>query len=213
MAIVKSGPYVGFSGTIDGTTYYQQRDGRTIAKRKNGKRTVPPTVGQLSVEADTKILISFMKPLERFIQVGFGLAAQKLGMNAHNAMVKTNRKKVIQGTYPYRSINYAAVLLSLGDMPVPLAAVKMTEEGLAFSWDTGVQPGWTHLSDQVMMLAYFPELRECRFVAGGNERHHGKDVLPLAGIQKGFTAEIYMAFASDDRSSISNSVHLGNLIW
>ena len=213
MAIVTSGPYVGFSGTADGITYYPLPDGRTCAKRKNPKRTKPPTQKQLNVEQDTKVFATFMRPFQDFVKVGFDQEAKKLRLNPNNAMVQCNRANTLQGEYPNRSINYPKVLVTKGSLPGAYAAATMTDKGLVYTWATSSKPTIAHHTDQVIMLAYFPDLKETRYLAGGTQRSSGEALLILDGIKKGYQAEVYISFVSDDRKEISDSVHLGQFIW
>lgn len=213
MAIVTSGPYVGFVGTIDGITYYQLKDGRTVAKRKNTKSEIPLTPDQLSVLMDTWLFAQFMKPLKGFVLVGYACEALLLNVNPYNAMVSSLRKNVIQGTYPKRSIDFSKVLMTKGTLPAAESSAVITETGLAFTWDTALVRKTSYYSDQVMMLAYFPELKEVRYITAGAARHKGKDLLSLEGIKKGYQAEVYLSFITDDRKSISNSVYVGSFNW
>lgn len=214
MAIVKSGPYMGFSGTVDGITYSVQPNGTTVAKRKNGKSGKPSTIYQIAAQKDTDIFSQFMKPFKEFALVGYDLEAKAKGLSHHNAMVQCSRKNSLQGVYPNRSIDYSKVLITKGTLPAAAeTAVTMTASGLAFTWSTEIIPYRTHYSDQVIMLAYFPELNETRYITAGSQRHAGKDLLILDGIKKGYGAEIYISFVTDDRRSISNSIHLGQLTW
>lgn len=213
MAIVTSGRYVGFVGTLDGITYYPLKDGRTVAKQKNTKSDIPLTQAQLSVLMDTAVFAQFMKPLTGFVQVGYDYQAQILNVNPYNAMVRCLRKNVMQGKYPNRSIDFSKVLVTKGTLPAAETSVAVTEAGLAFSWDTAIIPNTTHHSDQVIMLAYFPDLGEARYVTAGNSRHKGNDLLALAGIKKGYQAEVYISFITDDHRNISNSVYLGQFNW
>lgn len=214
MAIVTSGPYVGFSGTVDGITYYTLPDGRTCAKKKNKKSTKDPTELQKAVRADTKIVSEFMKPFKDFIAVGFQLEAKKVGQNAHNMMAKYIRLNALEGVYPNRKVNLSKVLVTNGVLSLPVeTSATMTGDGLAFSWSTELVSKNSHYSDQVMMLAYFPELQETRHVISGAQRYAGADVLPLAGIKKGYTAQVYISFITNDHTSIANSIYLGQFNW
>lgn len=214
MAIVKSGPFVGFSGTIGNITYSVQPDGTTVAKTKNGKSSKPPTIRQEATQADTDIFARFMKPFKEFVLVGYALEAKAKRQNHNNAMVMANRKNSLQGVYPNRSIDFSKVLITKGSLPIAAeTAVTMTASGLAYTWSIEVIPNCTHYSDQVIMLAYFPGLNETRYITAGSQRYLGKGLLPLDGIKKGYTAEVYISFITDDRRNISNSIHLGQLIW
>jgi hypothetical protein len=214
MAIVTSGPYVGFSGTVDGYTYSQLADGRTSVKKKNSASKVPLTVSQISVQKDSDIFADFIKPLEDFIRVGYDLEAKALKMNHHNAMVKSMRPNTIEGLYPHRHINYSKVLVTKGTLMMPEKFnVELDPEGFSFTWSTELIPTNTHHSDQALMLAYFPELKEVVHRFGGAPRHEGQDLLNLTGVEKGYTAEVYLSFIADDHSSIANSKYLGQLSW
>lgn len=214
MAIVKSGPYMGFSGTVDGITYYQLPDGRTCAKKKNAASSIPPTPAQISVKRDTEIFADFMKPLKEFVRVGYALEAKAQRKNPHNVMVKLMRAAILEGLYPNRYINYAKVLMTKGTLMMPAeSGVKQNPDGFTFTWSTEVKPGYTHHSDQIMLLAYFPELKETVYTIGGAARYVGKDVLNLSGVEKGYAAAIYISFITNDRSDIADSKYLGQLIW
>jgi len=214
MAIVISGPYVGFSGTIDGLTFYQLPDGRTVVKIKNSPSETPPTEKQLAVKKDTQLFSKLLKPLRGFVLVGFELEAKIQKLNPNNAMVKTNRKNSIEGTYPNRSVNCSKILMTKGSLPsAENVAAEMNDSGLTFSWSTEIKPRMTHHSDQVMMLAYFPERKEARYMTAGAQRLTGTDFLPLDGIKKGCTAEVYLSFVSGDRKNIADSIYVGQFNW
>lgn len=215
MAFVNSGPMVGFSGTINGVTYYQIPDGRTVAKPKNKKRSVPATQNQTVITNDTRRCAEFMRPLKEFTRVGYDLEAKKKpGQNGYNCMVKELRTTALAGTGEERYIDFSRVLMTKGNMyQVAETTVERTEFGIDFNWNPELTDSTTHWSDQVMMIAYFPELGDARYISAGPQRHEGKATLQLKGVKKGYTAEIYISFVADDRSSISNSQYLGQLNW
>lgn len=214
MAIVKSGIAKGFSGKVGGLVFNQQADGTTTVQEvpdfSNTLRTIP----QLSVWADGKILGVFLKTLKRFIAVAYHLEGKRLGCNANNALVPHLRHDALMGVYPNRSINYSKVLITKGDLPSPEdVTVTVTDYGLAFTWDNEIRIGGAHFSDQIMMLAYFPELDQVRYMTAGSQRHTGKDMLMLTGIKSGFIAEVYVSFITDNGDAISNSVYVGQINW
>ncbi len=213
MGKITSGPMLGVSGSFGGLTFSPQKDGTTNVSEKNKKSDIPLTPNQLSVLRDTEIFADFMKPLSAFVLVGYDLEAQIRRVNPYNAMVICVRKNAVQGVYPERSIDFSKVLMTKGTLPVTKASAEITKTGITFTWDTLLIAHNTHHSDQVIMLAYFPELKETRYVTAGAHRFKGNDTLPLAGIKKGYQAEVYISFITDDRRNISNSVYLGQLNW
>jgi len=214
MAIVTSGPFVGFSGTVDGITYYTLPDGRTCAKKKNRKSTKPPTALQLANRADTILVSKFMKSFKDFISVGYQLEAKKNHQNPHNMMVKYIRKNAIEGVYPNRRINISKVLVTNGKLPAAAEnSVVVNEQGLIFNWSTELVRKLSRHSDQVMMLAYFREIQETAYVLAGAQRYVGTDLLQLTGVKKGVAAEVYISFITNDHTGISDSVYLGQYNW
>lgn len=213
MGKITSGPMLGVSGSFGGLTFSPQKDGTTNVSEKNKKSDIPLTSNQLSVLRDTEIFADFMKPLRAFVLVGYDLEAQIRRVNPYNAMVICTRKNAVQGIYPERRIDFSKALMTKGTLPVTEASAEITETGITFKWDTLLIPQNTHHSDQVIMLAYFPELKETRYVTAGAHRFKGNDTLPLAGIKKGNQFEVYISFITDDRRNISNSVYLGQLNW
>lgn len=213
MGKLTKGAMSGLSGSVGDLTYSQQKDGTTTVKSKNKKSDIPLTVNQLSFLMDSVIFADFMKPLGSFIYVGYDLEAQIRRLNPYNTMVKCTRKNSLQGIYPDRSVDFSKVLVTKGSLPVTEAFAEMTETGIIFTWETQLIPHNTRHSDQAIMLAYFPELKETRYVTAGAQRFKGNDMLPLAGIKKGYQAEVYISFITDDRRSISDSLYLGQLNW
>jgi len=213
MAIVKSGPYLGFSGTIDGITYYQV-NGKTVAKKKNKKSTKPATPLQQAYYAETTMVSKFLRPLKEFTDVGYRLEAKSIRQNANNALVSYTRHNALEGLLPDRKISLSKLLVSKGKLPPAIeSSAVMTEKGLAFSWSTEIIPKMSHYSDQVMMLAYFTELKEACYTLAGAQRSAGTDLLQLAGIKKGYTGEVYISFIKNDHTEIADSVYLGQFNW
>jgi hypothetical protein len=213
MAKVKSGFGLGLSGTIGGVVYTQQPDGSTTVRDIAVPSKKPKSDLQKSTKQDTALCSTFFKPIHFYIKVGFGLEV-KPGLNANNIAVPYLRANAITGKYPNRKIDYSKVLLTRGKLPVPEnAKVVVTDEGFLFTWDTSVEDGITHYSDQVMVMAHFTDLSKARFSTGGAQRYKGAHLLELPGIERGNTAEIYISFIESEHRSISNSVYLGQLNW
>lgn len=214
MGKVTGGLGIDISGSVGNLTFSKQADGSTTVKEKNGKSDIPLTVNQESVVRDTTITAAFMKPLTDFVKVGYELQAKIQKQNAYNTMVIHVRRDTLIGEYPKRMVDFSKVLVTQGKMEPPEdAVVALNEYGLSFSWNTEINNRGDHYSDQVMMMAYFPELKKTRYMTAGAQRNQGKDILMLSGIKRGYVAEIYISFIADNRKNISNSIYLGQLIW
>ena len=214
MAIVKNGPSMGWSGKVGNNVYSQQKNGTTTVSQVRSESYKPTSENQLNIQSDTTFTNAILKPLKSFIVVGYELWAKKKGQNQYNAMVSHFRKEVVTGKYPERKVNFGNWLVTRGSMPLPKdVGVTVIESGFEFHWNPGTEEKNTHYTDQVMLLAYLPELNEARFSTAGAQRNRGKDQLVLSGIAQGITAEVYISFISNDRRAISNSVYLGQFIW
>jgi len=201
------------SGKIGNLVFKKQKDGTTNVSEVQKPSEKPLTDKQLAVLQDTKITSNFIKCIEEFINIGYELLAKSKNQNQNNAVASYVRKNTLTGVYPERRVDLSKVLVAQGKMEVPEdAAVEVTEKGFSFTWKAKINAGM-HYSDQVMLMAYFPDLMEARCKTAGAERRVGKDLLDLDGIEKGYVAHLYIAFIKNDRKSISNSVYLGQLSW
>jgi len=213
MAKVKSGFGLGLSGRFGDHVYTQQPDGSTTISNVPEPSSKPRTNAQHAVIQDTQLCSAFFNPIQYVLKVGFELEKKK--GNGNNLAVAHLRKNGgLTGVYPNRQIDYSKVLLSRGKMPPPEnAAVTVTDIGFSFTWDTHVEARNTHYSDQVMLVATFPELQKAVFVTGGPQRYDGTALLVPNGIRRGATAQIYMSFMSNNHKSMSNSIYLGEVNW
>ncbi|CAM4355070.1 hypothetical protein SAMN06265348_1135 [Pedobacter westerhofensis] len=215
MTIITSGAFVGFSGTVNGMAYCQLPDGKTYSKRQNTPSSIPPSPKQLTVQEDTGVVTQFVKPFKNFISVSYRNEARKTYISTHNAMVSRIRKFALTGKSPNRKVDLSKILVSKGDLlPAENSSAELTETGLTFKWSTETEDGMNHHSNQVMMLAYFPKLQEVKSDTGGAKWHRGEDSLSLLGVKKeGYVAEMFISFITNDQTSISNSIYLGQFIW
>lgn len=214
MAIVKSGSGLGVSGTVGGITYTQQPDGRTSMSSKAQPSNIPPTSAQLQFREETKLISSLMKIWKDFVKMGWELQSKSEKMNQNNAMVKYLRANAFTGEGAQRHFDLSKVLVTRGNMPVPAdVTLNISPYGFLFTWNTEIHSKKCHFTDQFVMMAYFPELEEVRYMTAGAQRHLGKDMLVLSGVEKGHLAEVYVAFVADNRKSISDSVHIGQITW
>jgi len=215
MAKVIEGLTLGLSGSLGNMTISRQKDGTSTAKQKNKKSDKPRTLGQLANSQNTTVISVFSKVIKEFVKVGFALQAKREKINdPFNSMVKHVRANALTGVYPERSVDLTRVLITKGTMPGPEdITVSLNEFGLLFTWNPETNIDGAHYTDQVMMVAHFPDLGKAKFKTAGSERYTGKDLLSLTGIKRGNTADIFISFIANDHSSISDSVYLGKITW
>lgn len=120
------------------------------------------------------------------------------------------------GEYPDYRIDFSKVVVSKGDLPVPLnASVTLSGNLLTFKWDIEPQTGSTRNEDQVMLLAYLPDTKNAASIVGGPGRSVGEAVLKIfpqtgdgTANGKDTAVETYIAFISKGREQVSDSVYL-----
>lgn len=93
------------------------------------------------------------------------------------------------------------------------AEVKLADKKLQFSWAPDLENEENDPSDQVMLIAYFPQTFLALTVKNGSPRTAGKHDIRLPSFKKAMVIETYMAFISEDRERVSDSIYLGQLIW
>lgn len=212
MAKVTGGEGLHWRGRIGNKVYYPL-NGETICREIGVKPDKPPTEKELAAQEMTTLCANFNKPTKDFLRVGYSLQALAANKNYYGLFRKFFQTS-ISGTYPDRIIEYKDLLVTQGDMPVvENATVILNETGLFFSWNPDSQLRGMHYTDQVMMLAYFPDLNKARYMIAGAQRHHGQDILVLNGITRGHVAKIYISFIEDNHKRMSDSTYLGELIW
>lgn len=214
MAIAKHGLLKGLSGKVGDLICSQQIDGSTTVKKETDKPKKPATIKQLEVQQQARMIAGICRPMMDYINVGLAQAAARKKVNAYNFLVRELKSNSFVGVYPDIRLDFSTIKLTKGGLfPPQEATVVVTERGLSFSWSPELKLRGVHYSDQLMLVAIFPELKDARYLIGGTQRVAGSQELPLLGIRKGNVAECFISFITDHRKDISDSVYLGQLIW
>lgn len=209
MAVHKNGF---LNGKVGGMVSYPLNG--VLVSRSIGINNNPATVGQLSVQQRTRVVNDFLKRVSEFISVGFDLKAKKAKKRTYALAFGYNWGFGLKGSYPDIKIDFEHIRLAEGQLPVVADFELVVEDqGLRYNWNTDASSPGAHWSDQVMMLAYFPALQKAFYCTAGASRINGTDLLPIHYEHKDLVAETYLAFVSNDRKKISNSVYTGQIIW
>ena len=200
------GPITGTTGNI--TSY--MLNGQNVTRMKTHPRT-KSSEKQLNNEMRMKVISDFFHDMKIFLKAGFSAAAKNTTKNYYNIAVSYNKQHALTGFYPDVEINYSKVLLSDGDLlPAENPTVNRVAGGIEFSWDTDGY-AWGNGSDQVMVLAYFPETSQAVSFSYGARRLEGKEFLPLSNDHIELPAEVYISFVSPDRYEVARSMYLGQV--
>ncbi|MEJ2881568.1 DUF6266 family protein [Pedobacter sp. GR22-6] len=205
----KNGPFGPHNGKIGRLVYYQL-NGQEV-NRSIGINNAEPTVPQLRNRLRIKLTTALLKDLLEFLQVGFSVECLGTTSHAYNMAVKNNGKQVISGDFPDLKIDYKNVCVSKGEsLPAVEPKIELLETGLKFSWKSDPKMAWPDATDQVMMLAYFPETQESIFTLYGQCRSVGSDTLAIPVEMQSQYMETYISFIAADRKKVSNSTYMGS---
>lgn len=222
MARLKFGPWGGIIGKLGNHVGYI-RKGIAVLRMNSHPSTKKRSVGQKATTQRFQLIIKLIATMNNFTNMGFGPAAKKVSPTAQNLAVSYNTKNAIIGEYPDQEIDYSKLKLAEGDLPLP-DAIEVTVEDLGdevklhFTWETGTDLAYERNRDQVMILAYLPQIKKTAYLDGGARRPQGQDSLLIPkkeGAKRYPTmityAETYLAFVSNDRESVSDSIYCGRI--
>jgi len=211
MAILKNGLFGSISGKLGNTVTYDLK-GKTVVRIIGKKSTKPPTVAQLANWQGMAIVNKFLKQVKLFIDIGFHVVAKAEQLYPQNKAVSVIKRAALTGTYPNIEIDFTKVLLSMGDLPGLINVAALPESnGIRFSWDPQEWIGWPYANDQVMLMAFMPDMEHAHFVLSGARRRMGYDFLELPPTLLAERMELYIAVVSDNRMRSSMSQYLGRI--
>ncbi|RZM18885.1 MAG: hypothetical protein EOO88_39585 [Pedobacter sp.] len=210
MAIANDGPQGPHRGRIGNMVYYDL-NGQNVG-RQIGRITTPPTENQLRNWEVMKLVPAFLKSVLEFINLGFSIEQLGTTSNSYNVAMKLNVTQIVTGDYPNLYIDYSKVILSKGILkPAQNPTAEMEAEAIRFSWDTNPQMPWEESTDQVMMLAYFPEQKKVFYTLFGKDRIAGNDSLPIPDDLLDQPVYTYISFVAANRRKLADSIFIGGL--
>ena len=199
------------NGTVGPVVTYQL-NGQNVIRSKAKVSTLPPSLAQSTCREQLKLLTLFFKKNKGFLKIGFGHLALGTKYNYHNLAMRFNKPLAVIGEYPEMMLDYEKVVLSKGNLEGPLnPALQRLETGLKFTWDCPSNPDFNFENDQVMMLAYSPELDKSIFIDAGAKRKKEEDFLQLPSYMQKKQLEVYIAFVANDRHQAADSMYLGSI--
>ncbi len=215
MAILLGGPNSGFSGKAGSVVGYQ-RFGKWIIRglpRESPKNKKGSPEQNVRRRRFTQVQ-HFLAAVLPFIRVGFNLEARKKGNTAHNSATSWN---MLNAFNEKGELDYSKARVSAGSLAGARNAAVSTaaDREIVFTWeDNSLDAEYgapADASDQVMLLAYHPQVQDSIYLLSGARRSSGRESLKLprkmlSGNDKWHT---WIAFISDERTSISTSEYLG----
>jgi hypothetical protein len=211
MGLLPNGILGNINGTVGPVVTYLL-NGQNVIRSKPRKSNKPPTIPQLQNRTELEVITLFLDKAKTLIKKGFKHLAIGTKNNYHNLAVSYNKSQATTGEYPDVKLVFEKILLSKGDLAQPVnPAVERMDDGLKFTWECpeSLESGYT--SDQVMMMAYSPNLDRSVCIDSGAKRRVMEDVLPLSPSMLKEQLEVYIAFVADDRLQAADSIYLGSL--
>jgi hypothetical protein len=195
-------------GKVNNLVFYSLNGQDIVRTIGNNKKSVA-SVARKAQNDSMALLMRFFSKTKPFIKAGFKNEAIGTIYNYHNLATSYNKVHAINIVENVPQIDYTRILLSRGKALMPKDPIlNKTGDGLSISWTVEKDLPWTTNQDQTMLLAYFPEVNEAIFDLAGAKRRDGTAQLTLPPAFRELELETYLAFVSEDRESVSNSMHL-----
>lgn len=209
MGTINKGILGGFSGKV-GSVVGGTWKGIDYMRSKGNRRNFEPTERQLSQQMKFGLVMRFLQPMSGLLSISFrDYAIMKTGINSALSYVLKN---AISGVYPTFEINYSQALVSRGDLPNVLGPAVISGAGsmLTFSWTDNSGVGIAKATDQAILVAYCPTLKQAVYTTAGGMRSAltGElNLLPFSGEQ----VETWIGFISDDGKNVATSTFTGEV--
>jgi hypothetical protein len=209
------GGFKGKVGNIVGSTW----KGLDVMKIRPASVTNPNTVRQQDQRNRFGLMMRFLSPQRRLVQIGFRPYAVK--MTSFNAAMSYNLAAAIGGNFPDFGINYNMVMLSMGDLPA------LTQPVLAFIEPASVKLSWNDNSnaegakstDQLMVSIYDQDSGRAQIFISCAIRSDATVTMVLPAEWAGLSVEVLTFFLAEEgvasaqaRSLISDTTYAGNLL-
>ncbi|MES2827582.1 MAG: DUF6266 family protein [Bacteroidota bacterium] len=218
---MKHGPYGPIEGRLGNTVGYI-RLGQPVVRMmpKKLKRKKKGTEAQVAARTRFALVTDIISSINAFTNAGFKLKAKSLiGKTAQNMAMSVNLKNVVTGEYPNYQIDYTKLQVAEGDLSLPVNPTVVLEGNiLKYNWEINPYLNYVEKTSQMMVLAYLPALKKAYYLLGTASRYGGEGSLEIPLSKKtndgkvvDLAIECYMAFVSQDRERISNSIYLGQV--
>jgi len=209
MGKIKQGILGGFNGTV-GTVVGGSWKGMAYMRGKAQSIKNPRTEKQMAQRTKFGLAQKFVKVMTAYLNVGFRNYTQQ--QTATNAAMSHTVRYCMAGKYPAFGIDPSKVLVSSGSlMPGRFCTVKVEDKVATFSWEDNSDESHANIDDFAMPLIYNFTKGEAIFTTEDASRVDCKAELKLPADWSGDLLSCYIAFASVENNSVSNSVYVGDV--
>lgn len=209
MGKIRQGILGGFNGTV-GTVVGGSWKGTAYMRGKAQSIKNPRTEKQMAQRMKFGLAQKFVKVMTAYLQVGFRNYTQH--QTATNGAMSHTVRNCVVGKYPSFGIDPSKVLVSSGSlMPGRFCSVKVANNVATFAWEDNSDESHASMDDFAMPLIYNFTKREAIFTTEEASRVDCKATLKLPTDWDGDMLSCYIAFASVQNNSVSNSVYVGDV--
>ncbi|MFC5283241.1 DUF6266 family protein [Pedobacter alpinus] len=203
------GAFSGKIGTVVGSSWRGIKYMRSLsAKRGNAKASEK----QLEQQARFALITAFLNPVKAILEIGFKNYAN--GKTGYNSAHSYNLKNALTGVSPNLEIDYSMVLLSRGDLPAvaALSVISSAAATLNLAWTNNEGKGKAKATDQLMLVAFCPELAEATYGIADATRADETLAFDLPAEFSSETVEVYVAWISADGKELATSKYAGSVV-
>ena len=209
MGTIKQGILGGFSGKV-GTVVGSSWKGLSYMRGQAQSVKNPRTAKQMAQRDKFALVLSFIRPIQSFIKVGFKTYA--VHQSEFNAAMSYTLKNAIKGTYPSFTIDYAQAMVSRGSLAKPLNIQKQNNDNeIAVSWQDNSGTANALDTDFAMIMAYNADKQEAVYDMTSTCRGDEGSSLRYPSDWVGDTVHVYLAFVSEDGTLVSDSEYVGSM--
>ena len=209
MGTIKQGILGGFSGKV-GTVVGSSWKGLSYMRGQAQSVKNPRTAKQMAQRDKFALALSFIRPIQSFIKVGFKTYA--VHQSEFNAAMSYTLKNAIKGTYPSFTIDYAQAMVSRGSLAKPLNIQKQNNDNeIAVSWQDNSGTANALDTDFAMLMAYNADKGEAVYDMTSTCRGDEGSSLRYPSDWVGDTVHVYLAFVSEDGTLVSDSEYVGSM--
>lgn len=198
------GEFIGTAGNITGYV----RNGKNIIRTRRSKSHKAMTTNRMAQQQKIKVCTEFTKA---FSGTGFfskSFPSFGIGGTGYNRATSAIMNRAITGAYPNTTIDYSLVQISGGQLPVAenAAATVNAQHQIIFSWTDNSGTGTAKSTDIVILVAYFPSVKQIIYSLNAGTRADCNAVLDTH-VMQGDEAETWIGFISAGEEDASNSVY------
>lgn len=200
-----NGPFKGKAGSVVGSSWKKISYIKGLQRKKGVKRK--PSPEQAIQQQRFKLLIKFLQPLSKFLNIGLKpFLAKATGVNAAFSL-NYDHAFLVDGDHT--SLNYEAMQFSHGSLSTAGAEKARYENGLVtVTWHTKTYGMGGEMDDIANVLVYCPETDQFFANEPDVTRHDGIAVIDLIGDKCTTGIHTWIFFVDKQQKRASPTVYI-----